>query len=195
MKYLIIVLTLSVLAGCGSNPRPEVPGAVISVAGRSVLDSEVAGSFEEHRGDSTAVTVLRDNILARELFLAHAEELGAYDDPEVQRMLHERRREILQNAWVAHELDKVESDYEEVREFWETLGTGVRYTALALRDSLLMDSVATMVREGEHLSVFAVEFGLEDITRSTAGRIEISDRNYANIMDLPISPIPSRGRS
>ncbi len=41
LKYLIIVLTLSVLAGCGSNPRPEVPGAVISVAGRSVLDSEV----------------------------------------------------------------------------------------------------------------------------------------------------------
>ncbi len=193
MKYLIIVLTLSVLAGCGSNPRPEVPGAVISVAGRSVLDSEVAGSFEEHRGDSTAVTVLRDNILARELFLAHAEELGAYDDPEVQRMLHERRREILQNAWVAHELDKVESDYEEVREFWETLGTGVRYTALALRDSLLMDSVATMVREGEHLSVFAVEFGLEDITRSTAGRIEISDRNYANIMDLPHITDPVQG--
>lgn len=193
MKYLMIVLLPLVLAGCGSNPRPEVPGAVISVGGRSVLDTDVAASFEEYRGDSTAVTVLRDNILARELFLAHAEDLGAYNDPEVQRMLHERRREILQNAWVAQELDKVESDYEEIREFWETLGTGVRYTALALRDSLLMDSVATMVRSGEHLSVFAAELGLEDITRSTAGRIETPDRNYANMMDLDHITDPAEG--
>ncbi len=193
MKYLMITIALMVLAGCGSNPRPGVPGAVISVGDRSVLNSDVAGSFEEHRGDTTAVTVLRDNILARELFLAHAEELGAYEDIEVQRMLHERRREILQNAWVAHELDKVESDDAAVREFWETLGTGVRYTALALRDSLLADSVAAMVRAGEHLSVFAVELGLEDITRSTAGRIEIPDRNYANLMDLDQITSPSEG--
>lgn len=184
MKYLMIPLALILLAGCGSNPRPGAPGAVISVGSRSVLDSDVAGAFEEYRGDSTAVTVLRDNILARELFLAHAEELDVYNDIEVQRQLHERRREILQNAWIAHELDKVESDDQAVRDFWQSLGTGVRYTALALRDSLLMDSVATMVRAGEHLSVFAAELGLEDITRSTAGRIEIPDRNYANLMDL-----------
>ena len=194
MKYPVCFCTAILLTvlGCGSEPVPGEPGAVITVQDRSVLADDVRSNFERHRGDSTAVDVLRDNILARELFLAHASELGIGNDREVQRLIHERRREILQGAWLSYELDKVTLSPGAVRDFWSDLGTGVGYTALSLTDSLLMDSIADLVYRGEDLSRLATEFGLENLTRSTGGNIQIPDRLYANLMDLDhlTDPVP-----
>lgn len=194
MKYLLFLYAASLMAliSCGSETGPGEPGAVITVQGRSVLADDVSSSFETYRGDTTSVNVLRDNILARELFLAHARELGFDEDREVQRLIHERRREILQSAWLSSELDKVSLEEGMVRSFWNDLGTGVAYTALTLRDSLLMDSVSALVHEGGDLSELARTFGLEDLTRTTAGYIQIPDRLYANLMDIDYleNPVP-----
>jgi len=173
-----------ILSSCGSSPSPGEPGAVITVGSRSVLSININDAFERLRGDTVSVDVLRDNIIARELFIAHAMDLGLQNNRESQRLVHERRREVLQSAWLAWELDKVESDDREVRDFWGSLGTGVSYTALSLRDSLLMDSVAAQVRAGAHLSRFAAEYGLDEVTRRSEGKIVIPDRNYSNLMDL-----------
>ena len=184
MRNLFFTAMLLAVLSCGSEPVPGEPGAVITVQGRSVLADDVISNFELHRGDSMAVNVLRDNILARELFLAHARELGYGDDREVQRLVHERRREILQGAWLSSELDKVSLPDGTVRDFCNKLGTGVNYTALSLQDSLLMDSIAALVYGGEDLSRLAAEFGMDPVTRNSAGKIRITDRLYANLMDL-----------
>lgn len=187
----VAVLTV-IISGCGSAPSPGEPGAVITVNGRSVLAEDISHSFEPYQGDSASVNALRDNIIARELFIAHARELGYQNDREVQRLVHERTREIMQAEWLSSQLGLVVSDEQEVREFWETLGIGVTYNALSLRDSLLMDSIAVLVSGGEDLSGFATVLGLDNITRSTGGLITIPDRHYANIMDLPylVNPVP-----
>ncbi|HOP26905.1 MAG TPA: hypothetical protein PLM22_06225 [Candidatus Sabulitectum sp.] len=191
--YLLLTAIVLLVLSCGGDPAPGEPGAVITVNGSSVLADEVAETFERYRGDSIAVDVLRDNILARELFLAHARDLGLHEDREVQRLVHERRREILQSAWLSHELDQVPSDTEAVRSFWENLGTGVSYTALSLRDTLLMDSIADLVASGADLSRLASIHGIDNITRTTGGRIDIPDRLYANIMDLDHLSEPVEG--
>jgi len=184
LLYTTAVLAFMILSSCGSSPSPGEPGAVITVGSRSVLSININDAFERLRGDTVSVDVLRDNIIARELFIAHAMDLGLQNNRESQRLVHERRREVLQSAWLAWELDKVESDDREVRDFWGSLGTGVSYTALSLRDSLLMDSVAAQVRAGAHLSRFAAEYGLDEVTRRSEGKIVIPDRNYSNLMDL-----------
>ena len=186
MKNLIFVSLLVFLAfaGCSSNPSPGEPGAVITVMDRSVLEADVTQSFQNLQGDTVSVDILRDNILAREMFITHAIQLGLENDKEVLRLTHERQRELLQTRLMAYVLDQVESDNEAALEFWSTLGTGVSYTALALRDSLLMDSISTLVHGGADLSPLAVQFGLDHVTISTAGKIVIDDRNYANTMDV-----------
>jgi len=190
--YCLIPILLFTLLSCGSEPVPGEPGAVITVQDRSVLADEVADNFELHRGDTTSVNVLRDNILARELFLAHARELGYEADREVQRLVHERRREILQSAWLSYELDRETLPQGTVMDFWNGLGTGVRYTGLSLSDSLLMDSIADLVVGGEDLSLLAEEFGMDNITRTTRGNIQITDVLYANLLDLDYlaDPVP-----
>lgn len=178
---------------CGSQPGPGEPGAVITVKERSVLGEDVTGSFERLRGDTVSVDVLRDNIVARELFLAHARELGYQNNREVQRLVHERRREILQSAWITHELEKVTLEDGTAREFWENLGTGVTYTAFSLKDSLLMDSLAALARSGEDVSRLAREFAMDAFTRGIEGKVSIPDVLYANLMDLDYLGEPATG--
>lgn len=186
MKNLLYCSMLAVLAfaACSSTPSPGEPGAVITVGDRSVINTEIIPSFQRLQGDTASVEILRDNILARELFISHALELELDTETEVLRLTHERQREVLQSRWMAYVLDQVEGDEEAVVEFWSTLGTGVEYTALTLKDSLLMDSISTLVHGGADLSPLAGQFGMDHLTASSLGKVVIDDRNYANLMDV-----------
>jgi len=180
---LFLLAATSFFSACGSNPQPGVAGAVITVGDRSVLSADVTESFERYRGDTLSIDVLKDNIVARELFITHAVDLGISEEREVQRLVHERVREILQAEWIAYSLDQVEIDPQVIRDFWLTMGTGVSYTCFYHTDSLVMDSVLAMVRDGRHLSVFAAELGIDDFIRQSRGLNVVQDRNYANISD------------
>lgn len=181
---LFLAVAVSMFSACGQNLKDGADGSVIAVGERSVYPENISESFERYRGDSTSVYVLRDNIVARELFIAHAVDLGLQNDKEVVRLTHERSREILQSQWHSHFLDQVELGDEVVRDFWERMGTGVSYTSFYHEDSLLIDSVITMTRDGEHLSKFSGEIGMDEMMRQNRGQIQLSERNFANIMDL-----------
>ncbi|PIE52748.1 hypothetical protein CSA37_04825 [Candidatus Fermentibacteria bacterium] len=182
------VLSLLILMACGSAGGPGVPGAVITIGDRSVTADDVTESFERYRGDTLSVNILKENIIARELFLAHAFELELDQDREGARLSHERAREYLQSALLEHMLGLVESDYEAVRAFWNSLGTSVEYRALAVRDPLVMDTVVTRLQEGVSLSTLAVKYGIDPITIQSEGLISLQDRMYSNLMDLePLS--------
>ncbi len=184
ITMLFLIGSAVLLSACGAVPEGGADGAVISVGERHIYPENVNESFERYRGDTLSVDVFRDNIIARELFIAHAVELGLDNDREVVRLTHERSREILQAEWLSFVLDQVEISDEVVRDFWETMGTGISYTCFYHEDSLLTDSVLSMVRAGEHLSGFAVEIGMDEIIRQTRGQITLADRNFSNVMDF-----------
>jgi hypothetical protein len=184
-KIVLCCLTAAlVFSACGTSPRPGAAGAVITVGDRSVFADNVTESFERFRGDTLSINVLKDNILARELFIAHAIELGFRDDREVQRLIHERTREILQTEWTAFVTGQVESDTSAVREFWQLMGTGVAYTCFYHNDSLVMDSVLALTRGGTDLSVFSMELGMDEILKQSRGLIVTEDIQFANTSDV-----------
>ncbi len=182
---ILIVLIIS-LSACGTVSYPDgADGAVISVEDRSVFPESISDSFERFRGDTTSVNIFKENIIARELFIVDAVATGLDLDREVQRLVHERTREILQAQWLSFNLDQVELTPETIRGFWETMGTGVRYTCFYHSDSLVMDSVLNMVQDGRHLSEFAVSLGIDQMLVQSKGLIAIDDRNFSNVMDYP----------
>ncbi len=184
-KIAILIFAGFVLlfSSCGQVSADGADGAVISVGERSIFPENVSGSFERYRGDTLSVDIFKENIIARELFIAHALDLGLDNDRKVIRIVHEREREILQAQWLSHSLDQTELDPQEALHFWETMGTGISYTCFYHQDSLLMDSVLTMVEDGESLSDLAAEIGIDAMLRQTRGQISIVDVNYSNTMD------------
>ena len=174
---------LLMFSSCGQGLADGTDGAVISVGERAVFPENVGESFERYRGDTLSVDIFKENIIARELFIAHAIDLGLDNDREVVRLSHERAREILQAQWLSHSLDQVQIRQEDVLHFWETLGTGISYTCFYDQDSILIDSVLTIVEDGESLSELAAEIGMDAMLRQTRGQITIVDVNYSNVMD------------
>ncbi|MEA3266428.1 MAG: hypothetical protein U9P42_05725, partial [Candidatus Fermentibacteria bacterium] len=170
-------------SSCGQGLADGTDGAVISVGERAVFPENVGESFERYRGDTLSVDIFRENIIARELFIAHALDLGLDNDREVVRLSHERAREILQAQWLSHSLDQVQIRQEDVLHFWETMGSGIAYTCFYHEDSMLMDSVLTLVEDGESLSGIVAELGMDPVLRQTEGHISIPDVNYSNLMD------------
>ncbi len=194
MKTFVLISTvvIIVLSACGSDAGTVPDGAVIAAGDRAVFPEDITESFERYRGDTTSVDIFKENIIARELFICHAIDLGLDEDREVVRLTHERSRELLQAQYLSFSLDQVELDSGVVRDFWETMGTGISYTCFYHEDSLVADSVCTMVKNGEDLSRFAVEIGMDEIIRQTRGKITLDDRNFSNVMDYPylITAVP-----
>lgn len=180
---VLLLVFIALLSSCGAGIDHVPDGAVISVGGRSVFSEDIYLSFERFRGDTISVNVFRDNVVARELFLVHAIELGLDQDREVLRLTHERTRERLQSAWMAYSLDQIELEDGAALEFWETMGTGISYTFFYHSDSLLMDSVLSMVRAGSPLSDFAVELIEDDLIIPGEGRIVLQEIHFANRLD------------
>ncbi len=184
-KIVTLIFAGSVLlfSSCGQGMADGTDGAVISVGERTVFPENVGESFERYRGDTLSVDIFKENIIARELFIAHAIDLGLDNDREVVRITHERAREILQAQWLSHSLDQVELEPEEALHFWETMGNGISYTCFYHPDSLLMDSLLAVVEDGGSLSDLAAEIGMDAMLRQTRGNISIVDVNYSNTMD------------
>lgn len=183
--YVTLITLIVVLSACGTTSYPEgTDGSVISVEDRSVFPESIGDSFERFRGDTTSVDIFKENIIARELFIVDAIATGLEEDREVQRLTHERTREILQAQWLDYSLGQVELSLEEVVDFWETMGTGVQYTCFYHSDSLIMDSVLSMVQDGRHLSEFAASLAVDQMLAQSRGHITLDDRNFANVMDL-----------
>ena len=184
--YMMLVALIISLSACGTASYPDgADGSVISVEDRSVFPESIEESFERFRGDTTSVDIFKENIIARELFIVDALTTGIDQDREVLRLSHERAREILQAQWLSYNLDQVSISDEVVYEFWETMGTGARYTCFYHSDSLIMDSVLNMVQDGRHLSEFAVSLGIDQMLVQSKGLIAVDDRNFSNIMDYP----------
>lgn len=172
------------LLACEQGFEPPTDGAVIVVGDRSIYPANIEDSFERFRGDTVSVDVFKENIVARELFITHALAIGLDNDREVLRLTHERSREILQAQWLSYVLDQVELEDQTIRDFWETMGTGISYTCFYHEDSLVMDSVLNMVKNGENLSRLAVDLAMDEIIRQTEGIITLDDRNFSNVMDF-----------
>ncbi len=190
--FLAVAVAL-LFSACGETFQDGADGSVISVEDRTIFPEDIEQSFERYRGDTLSIDVFKDNIIARELFIAHALDLGIGDDQEVLRLTHERAREILQTEWLNYKLAFVELDPQEVIDFWSTMGMGVSYTNFYHQDSLLVDSVWTMIKAGEDLSRFAVELGIDDIIRLSEGRITLNERNYSNVNDFEFLSTASTG--
>ncbi len=190
--FLAVAVTL-LFSGCGKTFQDGADGSVISVGDRTIFPEDIGQSFERYRGDSLSIGVFKDNVIARELFITHALDLGIGEDRQVLRLTHERSREVLQTEWLNFYLGMVEVGPEEARNFWSRMGTGVSYTSFYHSDSLLMDSVRTLVTEGAHLSTFALELGMDDIVRRTSGRITLNERSYSNVNDLEFLMTASEG--
>ena len=192
--FAFLVVTAALLfSACGETFQDGADGSVISVEDRTIFPEDIEQAFERYRGDTLSVDIFKDNIIARELFIASALDLGIGDDREVLRLTHERSREILQSEWMSYQLGFVELDPQEVIDFWSTMGTGVSYTSFYHEDSLLMDSVCTMVKAGESLSRFARELGFDEMVRLSEGRITLNDRNYSNVIDFDFLSTASTG--
>ncbi|MCK5037228.1 MAG: hypothetical protein KAS73_15130 [Candidatus Sabulitectum sp.] len=180
---LIFAGFVLLFSSCGQGLADGTDGAVISVGERAIFPENVGESFERYRGDTLSVNIFKENIIARELFIVHAIDLGLDNDRVVVRLSHERAREILQAQWLSHSLDQVQIRQEDVLHFWQTMGTGISYTCFYDQDSILIDSVLTMVEDGESLSGLAAEIGMDAMLRQTRGQISIVDVNYSNAMD------------
>ncbi len=182
---LISMFAVAVLSACGSGAGSVPDGAVIAVGDRAIFPEDIAESFERYRGDTTSVDIFKENVIARELFICHAIDLGLDEDREVVRLTHERSRELLQGQYISFALDQVQLDSEAVREFWGTMGTGISYTSFYHKDSLVADSVRTLVLNGEDLSRIAAEISMDQMASQLRGINTYEDVNYSNAIDYP----------
>lgn len=168
MRSFLLAATFLILASCGS----EVPsGAVMAVGDRVLYPEDVTSAMQRARGDSTAVRVMTDNILARELFLVHAGELGLDTIPNIRREMYERRREVLQNAYINRIQEDVTVTPEEVRAFTDSLDIQVIYSAFYTSDGNILDEFLSRLEQGEDFNSLVSLHASDALTRETGGRV------------------------
>jgi len=164
----VIAALVLLLVSCGSKV-PE--GAVMVVGERTLFPQDVARAMERVRGDSAAVIVMRDNILARELFLQHAMDMGLDTIPENARRLYERRREVLQNAYLQRVVGGVSVTPDELQAFTDSLGYMVVYSAFYSADSSIMADFVRRREQGENFNALVSELTADEFIRQTGGRL------------------------
>lgn len=168
MRAFLAIAVFIVFCACG----PEVPdGAVMMVGDRVLYPEDVTPTMQRVAGDSTAVRVMVDNILARELFLQHAHDLGLDSIPDNQRELYERRREILQNAYIAFLNSHVTLDSVAFHAFKDSLPIMVEYSAFFSVDSTLIGQFMTRLEQGEDFNDLVSELASDAFLRQTGGRV------------------------
>jgi len=156
------------VVSCGSS----IPsGAVMVVGDRVLYPGDVTAAMERAGGDSTAVRVMRDNILARELFLYHAGELGLDTLREVRREMYERRREVLQSAYLQWVVEDVTISPEELAAFRDSLGIIAVYSSFFTKDSLAMQQFMARLDQGEYFNRLVAELTDDEFIRQTTGII------------------------
>jgi len=157
VSAMIATLIAVAAAACGGGPGGEPPAAVI--AGDTLSRAELAGMLESVRGDSLRILDAVDNIVNSRLVVADAVARGLRDSADMQRYRYEREREQLQNAWLGWYLDSmVTLDADTVREFYAQMGTMVVFTVMNVQDSLLCDSLRTLVLAGTDMNDLVADF-------------------------------------
>lgn len=168
MRAVLALPVLLLFLGCGS----KVPdGAIMVVGDRVLYPEDVMRSMERVRGDSTSVHVMLDNILARELFLQHAADLGLDTLPETVRRMHERRREILQNAYIQRLAAGIEIAPGEFQAFHDSLGILVVYSSFFASDSTVLSAFMARLEQGDDFNALVSEFATDQFIRDTGGRV------------------------
>jgi hypothetical protein len=141
------------------------------VGERVLYPEDVTSTMQRVAGDTTAVRVMVDNILARELFLQHAHDLGLDSIPDNQRRLYERRREILQNAYTGALNSRVTLDSVAFQAFRDSLPIMVEYSAFFSVDSALIEQFMTRIEQGEDFNSLVSELSPDAFLRQTGGRV------------------------
>jgi hypothetical protein len=161
------------------------------VVGERVLYPEdVTSTMQRVAGDTTAVRVMIDNILARELFLQHARDLGLDSIPENQRRLYERRREVLQNAYTSLQNNRITLDSSAFLAFKDSLSLMVEYSAFYSSDSSLIESFMSRLAQGEDFNSLVSELATDAFIRETGGRtgpvplVRTNREDYAVLRNL-----------
>lgn len=187
MRAFIALPILALLCACG----PKVPeGAVMVVGERVLYPEDVTSTMQRVAGDTTAVRVMIDNILARELFLQHARDLGLDSIPENQRRLYERRREVLQNAYTSLQNNRITLDSSAFLAFKDSLSLMVEYSAFYSSDSSLIESFMYRLAQGEDFNSLVSELATDDFIRGTGGRtgpvplVRTNREDYAVLRNL-----------
>lgn len=168
MRAVTVLTVLFLFIGCG----PKVPdGAIMMVGERVLYPADVLRSMERVRGDSASARVMRDNILARELFLQHAGDLGLDTLPEVVRRMHERRREILQNAYIQRLSAGIVVNPDEFQAFCDSLGVLVVYSSFYASDSTVLNEFMDRLEQGEDFNALVSVYSTDQFIRETGGRV------------------------
>ncbi len=168
MRSLLAFAVLLPLISCGSK-IPE--GAVMMVGERVLFPEDVTLSMQRAGGDSSTVMVMRDNILARELFLQHAHDMGLDSIPNNVRRMYERRREVLQNAYLDHLLSGLTIVPEELAAFRDSLSIMVVYSAFYTADPAVLDTFMTRLGAGDDFNALVSEYAADAYIRETGGRL------------------------
>lgn len=187
MRAFAFLPVLILFCACG----PSVPeGAVMAVGDRVLYPGDVTPTMQRVAGDTTAVRVMIDNILARELFLQHAHDLGLDTIPENQRVLYERRREILQNAYIGVLNSRVTLDSTAFQAFKDSLPILVEYSAFYSADSATIELFMSRLALGEDFNSLVSELTTDAFVRETGGRtgpvplVRTSREDYAVLRTL-----------
>lgn len=187
MRAFIALPIIILFCACG----PTVPeGAVMVVGERVLYPEDVTSSMQRVAGDTTAVRVMVDNILARELFLQHASDLGLDSIPENQRKLYERRREILQNAYIGVQNSRITLDSAAFQAFKDSLPLMVEYSAFYSSESAMIESFMSRLEQGEDFNDLVSELSTDAFIRETGGRtgpvplVRTSREDYAVLRNL-----------
>ncbi len=187
MRAFIALPILILFCACG----PTVPeGAVMMVGERVLYPEDVTPTMQRVAGDTTAVRVMQDNILARELFLQHAHDLGLDSIPENQRVLYERRREVLQNAYIGVVNGRITLDPVAFQAFKDSLPLMVEYSAFYSADLATIDLFLSRLAQGEDFNSLVSELSTDAFIQETGGRtgpiplVRTSREDYAVLRNL-----------
>jgi len=187
LRAFIALSILVLFCACG----PTVPeGAVMVVGERVLFPEDVTPTMQRVAGDTAAVRVMVDNILARELFLQHASDLGLDTIPENRRVLYERRREILQNAYTGVLNSRITLDSAAFRSFRDSLPLMVEYSAFYSADPATIDLFMSRIEQGEDFNALVSELSTDAFVRETGGRtgpvplVRTSREDYAVLRNL-----------
>ncbi|MFO7626047.1 MAG: hypothetical protein R6V62_02155 [Candidatus Fermentibacteraceae bacterium] len=187
MSAFIALSILLLFCACGQTV-PE--GAVMVVGERVLYPEDVMSTMQRVAGDTAAVRVMADNILARELFLQHAHDLGLDSIPGNQRVLYERRREILQNAYIGVLNSRITLDSAAFQAFRDSLPIMVEYSAFYSADSATIDLFMSRLEQGEDFNILVSELSIDAFVRETGGRtgpvplVRTSREDYAVLRNL-----------
>lgn len=187
MRALIALSILALFCACG----PSVPeGAVMVVGERVLYPEDVTPTMQRVAGDTTAVRVMVDNILARELFLQHAHDQGLDSIPENHRVLYERRREILQNAYIGVVNSTITLDSAAFLAFKDSLPLMVEYSAFYSADSATIELFMSRLEQGEDFNSLVTQLSTDAFVQETGGRtgpvslVRASREDYAVLRNL-----------